>query len=238
MRASSDRAQIRMVTLVNPGNPTGVMIPPETLEEASALCKRYGAWLVMDNTYEHFSYEGCAPHTCVEGDHVVNVFSFSKAFGMMGWRVGYLAYPAALAPQLLKTQDTIVICPSTLSQKLALAAMGPGRGWVDHHIGGLAEQKAMIIDALAPLGKGAVQGGSGAIYLFCRLPEGAQDDMAVVEWLVEKHGVCLIPGSACGMPGYVRVCYANLPLDRCREAARRLRAGLTELASGKVQLSR
>ena len=49
----------------------------------AADCHRYGAWLVMDNTYEHFSYEGCAPHTCVEGDHVVNVFSFSKAFGMM-----------------------------------------------------------------------------------------------------------------------------------------------------------
>ena len=51
-RASEECAKIKMVTLVNPGNPTGVMIPRATIEEASALCARYGAWLVMDNTYE------------------------------------------------------------------------------------------------------------------------------------------------------------------------------------------
>lgn len=65
-RASTGRRQIKMVTLVNPGNPTGVMIPRETIEAASDLCAHYGAWLVMDNTYEHFAYEGCTPHTCVE----------------------------------------------------------------------------------------------------------------------------------------------------------------------------
>ena len=95
-----------------------------------------------------------------------------------------------------------------------------------------AEQKALVLDALAPLGAGAVQGGSGAIYLFCKLPEGVDDDMAAVRYLVDEHGVCLIPGSACGMPGHVRVCYANLPLEKAREAAKRLFAGLTALAEG------
>ena len=178
-RAADGRPQLKMVTLVNPGNPTGVMIPRATLEEASALCKQHGAWLVMDNTYEHFAYEGCPPHECIEDEHVVNVFSFSKAFGMMGWRVGYLAYPPSLGPQLFKTQDTIVICPTTLSQKLALAAAGC-RGFVEERVTSLAEQKAIILDALTPLGEGAVKGGSGAIYLFCRLPAGYDDDMAVV----------------------------------------------------------
>lgn len=51
-RAASGRPQLKMVTLVNPGNPTGVMIPRATLEEASALCSSFGAWLVVDNTYE------------------------------------------------------------------------------------------------------------------------------------------------------------------------------------------
>ena len=76
-RAADGRPQLKLVTLVNPGNPTGVMIPRSTLLEASALCAQYGAWLLMDNTYEHFSsnssaaaYEGCAPHECVEAPHV------------------------------------------------------------------------------------------------------------------------------------------------------------------------
>ena len=124
-RAADGRRPIRMLTLVNPGNPTGVMIPQATVEAASALCAAHGIWLVMDNTYEHFAYDGRPPHACVEGDHVINVFSFSKAFGMMGWRVGYLAFPPALVGELFKAQDTIVICPTVVSQRAALGALGP-----------------------------------------------------------------------------------------------------------------
>ena len=54
---------------------------------------------------------------------------------------------------------------------------------------------------------------------------------------MEAHGVCLIPGSACGMPGHVRVCYANLPLEKAKIAAERLRSGLQALAAGAVDLS-
>ena len=92
-------------------------------------------------------------------------------------------------------------------------------------------------DTLTAAEPDAVKGGSGAIYLFVRLPAAAADDVAAVRYLVEEHGVCLIPGSACGLPGHVRVCYANLPLERSREAAKRLRNGLTELAEGKADLS-
>ena len=102
----------------------------------------------------------------------------------------------------------------------------------------LAEQKKLVLEALhATLPEGAVQGGSGAIYLFCKLPEGITDDLAVVRFLTAKHGVAVIPGSACGRPGHFRVCYANKQLEETREAARRLRAGLAELASGSVDLS-
>lgn len=237
-RQRAGRPQIRMLTMSNPGNPTGVMIPRETLLAASALCEEFGAWLVLDNTYEHFAYPDEPVHECIEAPHIVNVFSFSKAFGMMGWRVGYLAYPPSLGPELLKTQDTIVICPSTLSQRLALAALEPGRAWVQDHVASLAEQKALVLGALhAVLPPDSVRGGSGAIYLFCKLPDGVTDDLAAVRWLTAKHKVATIPGSACGMPGFFRVCYANLPLDRTREAASRLRAGLAELAAGGVDLS-
>jgi len=235
-RKAQGRPPIKLVTVSNPGNPTGVMIPKARLLELSAVCAEHGAWLVIDNTYEHFAYPNEAPHECIEAAHIVNVFSFSKAFGMMGWRVGYLAYPPPLAPELLKAQDTIVICPSILSQRLALAAMAPGRCWVHERVSGLAEQKALVLDALTTaLPAGSIQGGSGAIYLFCKLP--VEDDLAAVRWLTKKHKVATIPGSACGMPGHFRVCYANLPLESTRVAAERLRAGLAELAAGGVDLS-
>lgn len=230
---------IRMVTVVNPGNPTGVTIPKEKLQQLADLCAAHQVWLVMDNTYEYFTYEmeGAPSHSCVSGDHVINVFSFSKAYGMMGWRVGYLAFPPRLKPSLLKVQDTIPICPCILSQKVALGALQAGRAWVKERVAGLTEQKAIVCNAVREtLGEGALLGGTGAIYLMVKLPEKHQDDVAVVRWLADKHRICAIPGSACGTPGTMRLSYANKVVEGCQEAAGRLRAGFTELANGQVEL--
>lgn len=227
--------RIRMVTVVNPCNPTGIMLPKELLSRLSELCSRHGAWLVVDNTYEHFSYEeeGHPAHSSVSGDHVVNVFSFSKAFGMMGWRIGYLAYPPRIKPELMKAQDTIAICPCIASQKAALAALKSGRPWVKERVAGLVSNRHAVRHAVEDvLGPGSVIGGSGAIYLMARLPPGCEDDFKVVEWLSSKHKICVIPGSACGAPGTVRICYANLLPKLCEEASNRLRAGLKELKEG------
>eukprot|EP00443_Scrippsiella_acuminata_P078693 CAMPEP_0115566366 /NCGR_PEP_ID=MMETSP0271-20121206/103547_1 /TAXON_ID=71861 /ORGANISM="Scrippsiella trochoidea, Strain CCMP3099" /LENGTH=374 /DNA_ID=CAMNT_0003000671 /DNA_START=26 /DNA_END=1147 /DNA_ORIENTATION=- len=222
--------RIKMVTVVNPCNPTGVAMPADHLRRLSAICAKHDVWLIVDNTYENFTYEeeGHPAHTCVSGDHVVNIFSFSKAYGMMGWRVGYLSYPPRLHGELMKVQDTIAICPAIASQKAALAALGAGSAWVQEKVRGLSGNRRLVLGAIeAALGKDAVLGGSGAIYLMVKLP--VEDDFRVVEWLTEKHRVCVIPGSACGSPGMVRVCYANLASAGCQEAAERLRAGLAEL---------
>lgn len=221
-------AGVKVVTLVNPGNPTGTMVPRAMLEDLKGMCESHGAWLILDNTYEHFAYD--VPHYCLEGDNVVNVFSFSKAYGMMGWRIGYIAYPPALAQDLQKMQDTIIISPPTFSQSLALQVLRTcDRAWVETRVRALDEQKRLVRCALVDaLGEDAVKGGNGAIYLMAKLGSGL-DDVHVAEALISEFGVAVIPGSACGAPGFIRVCYANLPLDSCREAARRLNVGLRAL---------
>lgn len=192
--------------------------------------------------YEQFVYEGRSHH-CAAGAHVINLFSFSKAYGMMGWRVGYIAFPADaglygssgdLGEQLLKVQDTVPICAVQLSQHVALGALEAGAEWVAARVAALQPNRAALMDALSPLGTlgDGISGGEGAIYLWARLPAGCEDDAAVVEWLVRRHGVCLIPGSSCGSPGHVRVATANLDQDMCAQAAARLKAGLAELAAG------
>ncbi|CAJ1365984.1 unnamed protein product [Effrenium voratum] len=130
----------------------------------------------------------------------------------------------------MKVQDTIAICPAVCSQKAALAALNAGRGWVKEHVKGLKENRRLAVRAVEEtLGPGSVVGGSGAIYLMVKLPQGFEDDTRVVEWLSEKHKVCAIPGSACGAPGELRLCYANLAPEKYAEAAARLQAGLKEL---------
>jgi len=231
---------VKMVTVCNPCNPTGVVTPPEKLQRIADICKRYEAWLICDNTYEHFVYpsgeeEGVpdAVHTCLEDDHIVNVFSFSKAFGMMGHRVGYIAFPDCISESLFKVQDTIPICPNTLSQRVALGALSAGREWVEKKVESLHPNQQSMLQALSPLSEwGPVWGGSGAIYYMKKLPEKYSDsDAEVVDWLAGQHGVCVIPGSACGAPGYIRVCYANLAPGRFEDAIGRLETGLKELVA-------
>mmetsp|Transcript_3047 Transcript_3047/g.5771 ORF Transcript_3047/g.5771 Transcript_3047/m.5771 type:complete len:432 (+) Transcript_3047:53-1348(+) len=228
------KGDVTMVVLCNPCNPTGVVTPKATLERCAEMCKKAGAWLVLDNTYEHFTYDG-AEHHCVQADHVINLFSFSKAFGMMGWRIGYVAIPAGgLRDELLKAQDTIPICPTVTSQIVALNALqSGGRAWVNEKIAGLAINREVVRAALKPLGDDAVIHSDGAIYMWMRLPEDCPDDKKVVEWLVNKHGVCVIPGSACGMPGYLRVAFSNNAEDACAAAAARLERGLHQLVTDR-----
>ncbi|MCO5611213.1 hypothetical protein L7F22_065464 [Adiantum nelumboides] len=228
-----DKGTPKLVTVVNPGNPSGMYIPQPLLERISALCSKAGAWLLVDNTYEYFMFDGLR-HSCIEGDHIVNIFSFSKAYGMMGWRIGYIAYPSrvdGLEAQLLKVQDNIPICPSIIGQKLALFSMEVGPAWVRNNVEKLAKNVEIVKEALAPLGKEAVKGGEGAIYLWVKLPEHLNNDVAVVEWLAKKHGVMVIPGSASGGAGHIRVSFGGLPEDCCRLAAARLRTGLEQLVT-------
>jgi len=232
-KLAEDTAQrIRLVTVVNPCNPTGMALPAAHLDKISKLCAKWGAWLVVDNTYEHFTYEedGFCAHSAISGDHIVNIFSFSKAYGMMGWRVGYLAYPPSLRDELMKVQDTIAICPSIASQTAAQAALAEGRSWVRERVRGIVANKQLMISSIEKvLGPDSVIGGSGAIYLMVRLPDGCGDDFRIVEWLCDSHRVCVIPGSACGAPGTVRVCYANLHPEKCKDAIQRLCEGLKVL---------
>ena len=237
---------IRMVTLVNPGNPTGVALDHSFLAEIVRLTGEHGVWLVVDNTYEHFDVGGrnAAPgpgpspdFPCFDEGHVINIFSFSKGHAMAGMRVGYVALSgrgtrgAEAYSEMLKVQDTVAICNSRLSQMAALGALGAGRGWVRDRVDGLSEGRDAILDALSPLDE--TIGGSGAMYVMGRLPEGT-DDGEFASRLIERHGVAVIPGSFCGLPGWIRVCYSNLPPDMCKIAAGRLKRGILELTADKT----
>lgn len=221
----------KLVSIVNPGNPSGVILPDPLLKRLSNICRRAGTWLVVDNAYEYFTYDGFE-HSCVEGNHVINLFTFSKAYGIMGWRIGYIAYSPeveGLREQLLKAQDNVAICTSMISQHMAFYCLQHGREWVEFQVKSLVRNKELLIDALSPLGKQAVKGGQGAIYLWVKLPDKFSDDFEVVSWLARKHGVLLLPGSACGVKGCVRVTYGMVRDDECDAAALRLRRGVEEL---------
>jgi Aspartate/tyrosine/aromatic aminotransferase len=247
--------KIKMVTIVNPGNPTGVSIPTEILREIVNLCKLHSVWVVMDCTYEHFDHNGSNSFImdgaddddgksdndndiptlgfhCFDDENVVNIFSFSKGYAMAGYRVGAITINTTTEQgqdayrQMVKVQDTIPICASRISQIAALGALSAGRQWVLDKVRSLDGSRELILDAMSSLE--CCMGGTGAMYIMGKLPDG-MDDLVFAERLIEKYGVAVIPGNFCGLPGWIRVCYSNLPFEDCKVAASRLKSGILDL---------
>lgn len=116
-----------------------------------------------------------------------------------------------------------------MSQLAALGSLSAGRNWVHKNVQTLEQSREAIIKALKPLD--TIIGGSGAMYLMAKLPNNVKDDIKVGQVLVEKFGLAIIPGSFCGFPGWIRVCYSNLPPEKCLIAADRLAKGIAFIAS-------
>jgi aspartate/methionine/tyrosine aminotransferase len=243
--------RIDMVTIVNPGNPTGVSLSKEYLQPIVDLCEHHATWLVLDCTYEYFTTP--ADHqplaTFPDAPHVIHIFSFSKSYALAGYRCGYLVLhknetttptttttsssssSSSLLTNMLKVQDTLPIGPPRISQIAALGALQAGQEWVRTQYGTLDESRQFILESLAPLPM--IMGGTGAMYVMAQLPKTAdgdvRDDVEFCRQLVEEHGIAIIPGTFCGVPGWIRVCYANLTPDVCQQAAQRLRNGIQRL---------
>ena len=170
---------------------------------------------------------------------IIDISLFPLHFPSLVLQIAYPNSPPSLGPALLKVQDTVPICPTIVAQRAALAALRhAGRPFVEREIAKMLPNRQLALDALMPLGSGAVKGGEGGIYFWAQLPavsstEGCRpaDDAAVVRWLADRHGVVVVPGSACGGNGFIRVAFANLHPDQYREAAARLKRGLQELVA-------
>ena len=247
-----EHPDITMVTLVNPGNPTGVTLPYDHLQIMVDLCQKHNVWLILDCTYEYFTTTSTTPArnetplaTFPDSPHVIHIFSFSKSYSLAGYRCGYLVmHKDCLQPwnNMLKVQDTLPIAPPRISQIAALGALRAGTDWVSRHYETLEPSRQMVRDAMDCLPH--VMGGSGAMYLLGKLPttttnnnDPIPDDVEICRRLVEQWGVAVIPGSFCGVSGWIRVCYANLEPSRCALAAQRLKAGLHQMFVFKEESS-
>jgi aspartate/methionine/tyrosine aminotransferase len=236
--AAAITPRTRAVVTVSPNNPTGTVYDEASLRAVSALCRARGLFHISDEAYEYFTYDG-VPHVSPgafegAGAYTLSLFSLSKAYGMAGWRVGYMALPRALLPAVKKIQDTILICPPVPSQLAALGAMEAGAAYPGQHIGSLAEVRHLVLDALAQLGdRVTVPPAEGAFYLFARVHTD-RDALTLVERLIREHRVAVIPGETFGTAGgcYLRIAYGALQHDTVAEAMERLVRGIRALIGG------
>jgi aspartate/methionine/tyrosine aminotransferase len=233
--AVTDRT--RAVVTISPNNPSGAVLRERELRAVNALCRDRGIYHFSDEAYEYFTY-GEARHVSPgsfpdAAAHTISLYSLSKAYGFAGWRIGYMVYPEHLDAGMMKSQDTILICPTVASQLAAIAALGVGRAYCEPHVRALAEVRELVISQLASLAPLAhVPAADGAFYCLLRVAT-LLDPLVLVERLIREHNVAVIPGTAFGMTDgcYLRVAYGALQKETVAEGIGRLVRGLRAICS-------
>lgn len=215
----------KLIVLNNPGNPTGAVWEPEVIAEVARFAQRHDLWILDDLVYDAFNYTGrpvAAIGATGEGrDRTVTVGSFSKAFAMTGFRVGYVHAPAALDKELLKLQQQTVTCLPAFAQAGALAALEQAADYPERMAAHYAGLRQVLLESLGGIDAGPLE---GAFYAFVDIGATGMDAAAFAERLYREHAVAVVPGSAFGAAGEgrVRVSYAT--------DAEALRAGMGRLA--------
>jgi len=209
----------KVLVVVNPGNPTGSVLSLSELEWLVAITRDNHCYLLLDETYERFNFSGSSWHPWMDGEeaHVVTFGSFSKSFGISGWRLGYLFGGAEVLEQSLKVQDSVVICPPTPSQILLEESLRY-RDWVDrmsaavHSRGELCRKALETADGL----EWRTSGGGFFTLAACR----GRNSLEVSLELLERNRIATIPGSAFGAAGeeHVRISFGCLSDDELEPA--------------------
>ena len=147
---------------------------------------------------------------------------FSKAYAMTGWRVGYVAAPAAILEGMLKVHQYGIMSAPTTAQDAALAAIVEGEPDVERMLAEYDRRRRLIVDGLNALGLETFE-PRGAFYAFPRIGSTGLDDETFTERLLIEEHVAVVPGSAFGPSGagHVRMCYAT-SYERLEEALRRI----------------
>mgnify|MGYP002622571128 FL=1 len=218
----------RALVLVSPNNPTGAVYPPAVIERCLALCRKHGAWLVLDETYRDFlAPEQMPPHALFRDpswrDSLVHLYSFSKAYCVPGHRVGAIIAGPAFRAELMKALDTMQICAPRAAQMALAWAVPALRDWRAANQALMAERGAACRQAVAQL-PGWRLDALGAYFAYLRVPEDGPGALALAERLAAEGGLLSLPGPFFG-PGqdrHLRLAFANAGLEAITELPRRL----------------
>jgi len=215
------------LVLVSPNNPTGAIYPPAVLHRLAELCRQHGVWLVLDETYRDFLTDSGPPHALFQApdwpDHLVHLYSFSKAYCVPGHRLGAVLGGGAFRQALLKALDSYQICPARPAQSALAWGVPALAEWRFGNRAIMATRAAAARAAVAQL-PGWRLDSLGTYFAYLRVPEDGPDAMAVAERLAVERGLLCLPGPFFG-PGqqrHLRLAFANAEPARIAELPARL----------------
>ncbi len=229
--------QTRMFLINSPSNPTGVCYGRDELLAIAEVLKRHPNVLICtDDIYEHIVW-GDEPFSNIlmvapelyERTIVLN--GVSKAYSMTGWRIGYAAGPEDVIRGMKKIQSQSTSNPTSIAQKAAVAALNGDQSFIGEMIEVFKARHDAVLERLNAIKGVRCLPAQGAFYLFPSFEgaiagmDGVRNDVEMAEFLLQEAGVALVPGSAFGAPGYMRLSFAT-SMDNLDAALDRLKAVL------------
>jgi aspartate/methionine/tyrosine aminotransferase len=214
------------VLLASPSNPTGTIIAPDEMAQIVRAVEERGGVLIVDEIYHGLVYGEQAVTALTHSPNLFVVNSFSKYYGMTGWRLGWLVAPASYVPAIDKLAQNIFLAASTPAQYAALAAYDAGvQQELQKRRDIFRERRDFLLPALRELGFEIPLVPQGAFYLYADCSRFTDDSQAFALRLLDQTGVAITPGLDFGShraARHVRFSYANT-LDNLREGVARLR---------------
>jgi len=224
----------RLVVINSPSNPTGSAYTGEELAALGEVLRRHPQILIAtDDMYEHILWTA-EPFVNIlnvcpdlyERTMVLN--GVSKAYSMTGWRIGYAGGPAALIEAMMNVQSQSTSNPTSISQVAAQAALDGDQSCITRMCEAFKERHDFVVKELNTIPGVRCIPSQGTFYTFPNVEgmidrlNGLHTDVDLAEFLINEAGVALVPGSAFGAPGHLRLSFAT-DLETLREAMRRLK---------------
>jgi aspartate aminotransferase len=209
----------KAIILNSPSNPTGAVLPRETMEDIARLSVERGFWVVADEIYERLIYG--ASHTSIASlgrevyDRTITINGCSKSYAMTGWRIGFAAAPVQVAKAMSNFQDQVTSNPTSFAQKGAVAAFDMPADAMETMRAEFEARRDLIVGLLKQIDGLRVPEPKGAFYVFPDFSAylNGESDTELAAYLLEEARVATVPGSVFEGDGHLRLSYAASRAD-------------------------
>lgn len=242
--AAAMTPRTKALVLCSPSNPTGSAYSARELRGLADVLSEHRAWIIVDEIYGQLVYGGFAQRSILEvapelRERVIVVDGVSKTYAMTGYRIGWMLAPAHVAAACEKIQAQSTTHPAAVSQWAAVAALLGPKAPIEAMRGAFEARRSRVLAALEVIEGLTCRAPEGAFYVFPEVSEllgrsvdgrVVRDDVELCAYLLDAAGCALVPGTAFGAPGHVRMSYAastemlDEGLERIGAALARLRA--------------
>lgn len=234
--AITDRT--KLIFINSPSNPTGAVYSREELAELGEVLKKYPNVLIAtDDMYEHILWTDSPFVNIVNAcpalfDRTIVMNGVSKAYSMTGWRIGYCGGPSNLIAAMKKTQSQSTSNPCSISQVAAEAALNGDQGCITPMLKAFKERHDFVVERLNAMNGVKCLPSDGTFYAFADFRaaiasrDGINNDLELADYLLNEAKVALVPGSAFGAEGYMRLSYAT-SMENLDQALSRIESSLS-----------